>query len=320
VADGFGGYSPYTGAGNLASAMGANPSFGGWTGGANAYGYAYPYNVGSVGYSSGSSFSPSNPFGGGAGSYADNPAIVAAVARAREQYQPPQFTNTMDPESWNLLAASMRAAQPSNLYAGGTPSMWAGGGGGGFGASAFDQYSMMGAGGYGGGGGNYPAYGVGQGWPQSGSPSNPYGGNTLAALQSGAFGQESGYGTNPAASRMDQWGNVGPMQMNQANMNQYAGGQSVYNPQANMAGGNAMLAGLMQQFGGNPARAYAAYNAGPGFVASGQPWGPQLQSNVGNVLNNMVNYGQGLGWQGQTAQALGRAGVPGMTLNSSGRY
>ena len=94
------GYSPYTGAGNLASVYGASPTFGsGYTGGYGSGGYQYPNNVGGVNYSSsapsGYAWGPNGlvPIGqGAAGIQAYNPAIATSPTRSFEQ---PTFTNSM---------------------------------------------------------------------------------------------------------------------------------------------------------------------------------------------------------------------------------
>jgi hypothetical protein len=69
-------YSPYTGAGNLALAMGANPNFGGSVGGYGGstagYGGPTPYNppVGSVGTTAANPLNPYGyPVGGAAPTY-----------------------------------------------------------------------------------------------------------------------------------------------------------------------------------------------------------------------------------------------------------
>jgi len=209
MADGFGGYSPYTGAGNLALAMGANPSFGGYIGGYQSGGYT-PRNVGGVNYSSsapsGYAWSASGlvPIGTGqAGIQAYNPAIATSPTRS---FRIPSFTNSMS--NWN--PGGYAGLNAYTDYYGGDS------GGGSVDASSFDQYSRM-SDNSGQRGGTYSPLGTAAAnaaaWPNpnvsmSATPSNRY---TTQNIMAGLFGGED---PNP--------GSTNPYQMTRSAMQQVA--------------------------------------------------------------------------------------------------
>lgn len=94
----------------------------------------------------------------------------------------------------------------------------------------------------------------------------------VASLQNAIYGQESGFGRNPATSPK---GAMGGMQVMPATFQQFARpGENISDPAANKAVGDRILASYMQKYG-DPARAAVAYFSGPGNVAppgSPTPW------------------------------------------------
>jgi hypothetical protein len=224
------GYSPYTGAGNLALAMGANPSFGGATGGYQEGGYT-PSNVGGVNYSSsapsGYAWGASGlvPIGTGqAGIQAYNPAIATSPTRS---FQAPSFTNSMS--DWNPYGTAGSSAlmnatdyygedtgggssSPYPGYSQNSQGVWVADPPGG-GASSFDQNSMMNSGQ---GGGRYGSMGTAlanlSAFPNPGVTMPSY---STADIMNGIYGGEAPGGANPyqmlggphnAMAQLQQWG------------------------------------------------------------------------------------------------------------------
>jgi hypothetical protein len=333
------GYSPYTGAGNLALAMGANPSFGGYTGGYQSGGYT-PSNVGGVNYASsapagyGWSASGLVPLGsgqgGGAGIQAYNPAISGPPA----PFQAPAFTNSMS----NWLGGNLSSADASEMMGQGDPSggaseypgyhqnsqgVWVADASGG-GASAFDQNSMM-------SGGRYSPMGTATAnaasYPNPGVDLyNP--GNMRSSILAGLYGNEYGPGaeSNPYQVTGGAMRSVG------------LGNQPASNPaQSEQAAG-----ALVDMYGASPysyrypGQIATAYNQGPGNVnpnynpdvANSTPYRSNVASGV-NVTPQQYLYGNpSSGYQGfyqnqnnaAVSQQFGQAAGAGQQSFMSGLY
>ncbi len=134
----------------------------------------------------------------------------------------------------------------------------------------------------------------------------------VAGLQNAIYGQESGYGRNPATSPK---GAMGGMQVMPATFQQFARpGENISDPAANKAVGDRILASYMQKYG-DPARAAVAYFSGPGNVAppgSPTPWKRDASDGrvstsqyVQQVLGRMGGAPQG---QGAPSQQIAMGG------------
>jgi hypothetical protein len=187
--------------------------------GGNAGIQAYNPAIGSAGTSAAN---PLNPYGyaiGGGGGAAPSygtpftapvygNTMGGGFSGGSSSAGPGVFGNTINPQSWNQIAASTRANQNPNMYAGG--GYYGGGGasqsGGGFpgplSASGFDQYSMFGGGGAGAGNASYPS--VGSGFVGRGN----FGGGGYGANQSGggppSYGMTLGSMAQPGNMVMSQ--------------------------------------------------------------------------------------------------------------------
>jgi hypothetical protein len=283
MADGFGyssGYSPYTGAGNLALAMGANPSFGGYTGGYQSGGYT-PSNVGGVNYSSsapsGYAWSASGlvPIGTGqAGVQAYNPAIATSPTRS---FQIPSFTNSMS--NWN--PGGYAGLNAYTDYYGGDSS------GGSVDASSFDQYSRM-SDNSGQRGGTYSPLGTAAAnaaaWPNpdmsmSATPSNRY---TTQNIMAGLFSGEDPNNTtgNPyqmmpsAMSALRQWGTPMP---------------APTNPQASYNAANAFIGGMQQHYNLPYAEQVATAYGPSGIGNVNRSYNPNLPGSTPYINNVSQN-------------------------------
>jgi hypothetical protein len=335
MADGFSaGYSPLTGAGNLASALGANPNFGGNTGGYNAGGYAPSTNVGVPAYASSNNM---QEMLGNAGMRVYNPAISAAPAAFRA---PPfgnsmtgssgvgPFRNSISPESWNMLAASTRANQPSTQVAGGTPSIYASLAGGG-GSSSNNMAEMLAE--ISGQGILPAAYAT---WPNPGTSLYSNSDDQKASLLAGIYGAEGGasasanpYQVTPAAVAQANRGGAG--------ISTNASGQP-----ANAAESQKGAQYLLDQYGSKypyAGQVATAYNSGPGNVnrnydpnvpgstpyLSNTPIGRNVtpqQYLYGNPSSGYPGVYSGLANNAVDTQFQRAAGVGSPTYSSSGRY
>ena len=90
-------------------------------------------------------------------------------------------------------------------------------------------------------------------------------------------------------------------------------------PSQAIEGGAAYLAQQLQRFGGDPAKALAAYNAGPGAVAKygGVPPYAETQQYVQKVLGYAAQYGMGQATAPAPAPAILPAALPTSQLASS---
>jgi hypothetical protein len=336
-------YSPYTGAGNLALAMGANPNFGGSVGG---YGGstagpgapgAYNPQPGDVGTTASN---PLNPYGYTVGvgqtpsygtpftlpSFGNTMGGGAAFGGTASSAGVGPFGNTIDPQSWNQIAAATRAQQNPNMFAGGTPSMY--GGYGGF-------PGPLAAGGIGGGygasqsGGGSPWDPQGVAWNiMSGSPNIP---PALAQSNLARYGQ--------AFQNFGGWGNPNAGYA----ASTIAGAESGGNPFAvNQQGSGAQymnqwmdsrLNNMQNAVGGNYSpEMQAAFAASEILGGRGGQYGPTYQAlnnpnaNLAQMQSPLIGNFEGLSgdprqFGADTANAAKWAaalGPPGMTLNRSG--
>jgi hypothetical protein len=93
----------------------------------------------------------------------------------------------------------------------------------------------------------------------------------LRAIQRSIYGQESGYG-RAKTDKPNYAGARGPMQIMPAtwrdmkNRGLIPKDYDIKNPEHNQAGGNALIADYYTRYGGDPAKIYAAYYAGPGAI------------------------------------------------------
>jgi soluble lytic murein transglycosylase-like protein len=114
-------------------------------------------------------------------------------------------------------------------------------------------------------------------------------GPMLALLTRAIYGQESGSGTNTATSVT---GAKGGMQIQPATFAQYARpGESIDNPEHNLAVGRRIIADLWQKSGGDPARVAVGYFSGPGNIAppdSPTPWRRDVSDPTGKSVSGYV--------------------------------
>jgi soluble lytic murein transglycosylase-like protein len=112
----------------------------------------------------------------------------------------------------------------------------------------------------------------------------------ISDLVKAIYGQESGSGSD---TRTSSTGARGGMQIEPATFAQYAKpGESIDNPENNLAVGQRIIADLWQKSGGDPARVAVGYFSGPGNIApvgSPTPWVKNVADPTGKTVSGYVS-------------------------------
>lgn len=251
---------------------------------------------------------------------------------------PALFSNSISPSEY-AMANGGYSAVPSSYYSsigytpGETYAQYASG------VSAADEAAGKAAGVWQGGGGpaSYPAIntaspsgassgGGGRGantytipgepgvftWP---SPAQT---PSLQDLLYGVYGQESSFGTNPAAMsyRPNAYGAFGPYQLTRAAVNSYSPGTNPYTYTGQYQAAGDMMSSLLSRYGGNANMALAGYNWGPNQnpLALNTPSMQPIETQ--NYVNNAGATAINAAYSGALGNALVRANPSAQPLYS----